>query len=515
MNKNIKRLLSLAIVAVMVIAMMPTVFADTPTYTDWDGNAAALTDGAYLKLTADKDITEVYNITAAKVTIDLDGKKITSSVATRIFYLTNGSTLTLKNGTIEAPGMNTDESSNYGGLFYVNTTAKGANELNLENMTITKTAGTSDLSKGGVIYARGAVNVTNSTIKIDSFEGHEVSNLQGGIFSISTGCTLSITGSNVSNGQAGSGGNIFIEGSGKVKIIDSTVDGGYAYNSDLEGASLKGHSIYAGNVNAEVTITNSTVGQICLNRGKLTINSGTINDEWSVGSKDYTITVANGVKTVSNPAKYATDGQAAVYADGYYTTYASFDAAMAAAQSGNTVVLLADATADAVVVPAGVTLNLYGKTLTAASLTATAAGAQVKDEKSSKNAGGKLICDSIAVAEDNKFAPIYFEGAYHFQKIAVAENQQDNVYKFYLSDALDTIYLDDVWANGYGESGLKLQLCASYKVGGEAKEKTFDISDELIKAYAADWENKMFILTITSDLSDITDLDFSVRVVAA
>ena len=112
-------------------------------------------------------------------------------------------------------------------------------------------------------------------------------------------------------------------------------------------------------------------------------------------------------------------------------------------------------------------------------------------------------------------APIYYEGAYHFQKFQVAEKFEGNVYKFYLSDALDTIYLDEVWAEGYGDSGLKLELCASYKLDGEAKEKTFEVSDELIKLYAADWENKMFVLTITSDMSNITDLVFTARVVVA
>ena len=166
-------------------------------------------------------------------------------------------------------------------------------------------------------------------------------------------------------------------------------------------------------------------------------------------------------------------------------------------------------------VPAGVTLNLYGRVLTADAVNATAEGAQIKDEKSSKNAGGKLICDSVSVSKDNVAAPVYYEGAYHFQKFKVAEKFEGNVYKFYLSDALDTVYLDDVWANGYGNSGLKLEICASYKVSGEAKEKTFDVSDELIKLYAADWENKMFVLTITSDMTNITDLVFTARVVVA
>ena len=71
MNKLTKRLLCLVVVVVMLMTMMPTVFAAEPTYTDWDGSASAIVDGAYLKLTDDLVVSERYTINGKTVTIDV------------------------------------------------------------------------------------------------------------------------------------------------------------------------------------------------------------------------------------------------------------------------------------------------------------------------------------------------------------------------------------------------------------------------------------------------------------
>ena len=198
-----------------------------------------------------------------------------------------------------------------------------------------------------------------------------------------------------------------------------------------------------------------------------------------------------------------------------YIVYKNLADALAAAKDGNSVTLMSDVTAADVLVPAGVTLNLYGRTLTANAVNATATGAQIKDEKYSKNAGGKLICDNVTFNKDNVAAPIYYEGAYHFQKFKVAEKTEDNVYKFYISNEASEVLLDEVWADGYANTGLELEVYVTWTENGEAKAKAFKVSDELAKAYIAGWETKMLVLTITSDLSNITDLKCAARVVVA
>jgi hypothetical protein len=198
-----------------------------------------------------------------------------------------------------------------------------------------------------------------------------------------------------------------------------------------------------------------------------------------------------------------------------YAVYANIADAIAAAKSGNTVSLMRDATATDIMVPAGVTLNLYGRTLTADAVNATAEGAQIKDEKVSKNAGGKLICDNVVVGKDNVAAPIYYEGAYHFQKFKTAENLEGNVYKFYITDAAADVLLDDVWANGYGNTGLELEIFVTWKENGVENSKAFKVDSTLVADYVANWDTKMFRLTFTSDLSNITDLVCVGRVVVA
>lgn len=491
MNKLTKRLLSLAVVVVMVMAMMPTVFAEEPAYTDWDGSASAIVNGAYLKLTDDLVVSERYAINGKTVIIDLNGKKITSTAAIQLLYVTGGAKVTIKNGTIEMPGLAADSSSVMGGI--IQTSASAGNELHLDGVTITRTTNTDALSHAGILFARAVVTIKNSTLQVSAPSGDGTTKQEGGLIKVSSGTNLTIENSTLVGTRAKYGGCVFGTGSSNTVIKNSVLTGGTA-------TSGRGGDLYTGGS------ATATVQEGC-----------TIGEAYNNGNG---ITVAAGTVFYSNPASCNLSGLEAYCMDKttgktQYAVYAKLGDALKAAKATNTVSLMSDVTAGEVVVPANVTLNLYGKTLTATSVTSAFEGAQIKDEKSSKNAGGKLICDNVTVDADNEAAPIYYEGAYHFQKIKVASKQVENVYKFYLSDAAADIYLDDVWANGYGESGLKLQLTASYKLNGEEKTKTIDVSDDLIKAYVAGWDTKMFVLTITSDMSNIADLAFSVRVVTA
>ena len=78
----------------------------------------------------------------------------------------------------------------------------------------------------------------------------------------------------------------------------------------------------------------------------------------------------------------------------------------------------------------------------------------------------------------------------------------------------DTL-LDEVWANGYANTGIKLEVYVTWKENGEPASKTFEVGSDLVAQFVADWENKMFKLTITSDLTNITDLVCTARIVIA
>ena len=511
MNKLTKRLLSVLVVAVMAVAMLPVFASADPVYTDWNGDAAALVDGAYLKLSADKTVTEAYTLSGdMSITIDLNGKKITSSAATQIFNINNATKLTLKNGTIEGPGAAEGD----GALLYVGST-NTSTSLTMEGVTVTKTAGTSNITNGGVLYARRNVTLTDCTIQMVPCETHVCAS--GGLMYLSTGCTLTVNNSTLTGGVANTGGNIFATGSSKVVVGEgSVITGGEAI-----GEEKKGHAVYTGNANVDITINGGTVGQIYLNRGDLIVNSGTLTQMYKLGTKDRTVTIANGVVTYFNPALSGIEGFEAYLMDKTdpeqtkYTVYTKLDAALTAAKSGDTVSLMSDVTADEVLVPAGVTLNLYGKTLTANVVNAAFAGAQIKDEKSSKNAGGKLICNDVSYNEDNVAAPIYYEGAYHFQKFVVAEKQEGETFKFYISDATADILLDEVWANGYANTGLELHVVMTWKENGVPASKTVKVPSDLIEQYVADWDNKMFIMTIVGDMTNVTELACTARVAVA
>ena len=403
------------------------------------------------------------------------------------------------------PGLATDNNTVMGGLIQANS---GAVSLTLDNMTITRTTATTGLTHGGILYGRIPVAIKNSTLQVSaSVDPEATTSQEGGLIKLSSGCTLTIDNSTLVGTKAKYGGGIFITGSGKVVVNSGTITGGTA--------TSYGDDIYA-TTNAVIEINGGDIGNLYMRGKTVTVNGGSL-ESWTL--KSGTMTIGAGVTTYSNPNAVATGCEAYLMDKSgektKYTTCAILADALAAAKSGNTVSLLADTTAGDVVVPAGVTLNLYGKTLTADSVSSAFEGAQIKDEKSSKNAGGKLVCSDVTVNEDNVFAPIYHEGAYHFQKFSLAENTEGNTYKFYFNDAVDSILLDDVWANGYEGSELKLQLSATWSQNGVPQEASFDIDSSLVQQYAAAWEQNMFKLTITSDLTGIADLKFSVRVVVA
>lgn len=93
--------------------------------------------------------------------------------------------------------------------------------------------------------------------------------------------------------------------------------------------------------------------------------------------------------------------------------YASVEEALDAAQAGDTVVLVADATSGTLIVYSGVTLDLAGYTLEAGHIAAFA-GSDVIDSSEANSALLKADKDCVILAKDNSQMPVWNEDGYMF-----------------------------------------------------------------------------------------------------
>lgn len=446
------------------------------------------------------------------------------------------STVTIKGGVISngtlsgealvANGCIASLEAQGGNLYIKNCTAEIKGNAQILNGEIVND---NTSARGGNLFV-AAGTVTMSENAVLSGGTCPTKNARGGnAFVIGT---FNINGGTISGGAAGWGANLMLQSGATINLNAGTISGGTGDASvvvqrgtfNMNGGSVSNpEGDYAalsvqGTTDAnggKAYINAGAVGDIATNRASLVeVKAGaTIGKMTKAGTS--TITLEDGVIMNYNPALNEVEGFDAyvLVAKSTYAVYAKLTDALAAAKSGNTVSLMKDVTADEVVVPAGVTLNLYGRVLTADAVNATANGAQIKDEKYSENAGGKLVTDSLEVSEENNFAPIKIGGEYHFQKFNVQSQLSGNVFKFYIADAAADVLLDDLWANGSEGTDVKLQVYVTGTQDGQLKSKTFEVGNELIAQYAANWDTKMFTLTFTSDLTGIENLECTVRVV--
>ena len=311
--KLTKRMLSLLLTVVMVLSMIPAVYAagEAATEETWtpnpsqtyavDGDWIEISTGAELhsllangsgkdpksinipenegktigiRLTADiatkRDKTEApasfyigyYSDTAANcfpvnIVLDLNGHTMTdTSNNYRLFGIYSGSHLTITNGTLIASGNYTST----GGVFF---THSGA-DLTLDGMKLINNAskdtynadGTGD--DGGVYFSGASgckLNVINSWVEATgSIRG------RGGILCLDAG-THNITNSVIKGGKVVSqaadenahGGNIYVGGA-TLTITDSTITDG-----QVLGCNVRGGNIYATGSKSNITLNNSTI----------------------------------------------------------------------------------------------------------------------------------------------------------------------------------------------------------------------------------------------------------------
>ena len=365
---------------------------------------AAVQDGETITLLADVTLAERVTIPADKIlTIDLNGKSISmeESIIATAYAINNLGNLTITDGvgggSINARGM-------YNGY--------GDGGANVTSATITVLGGTFNAkgtNGGAAIFNYGTANVNGG--KFTSIGGYSLNNQAGAKMNITDGvevtggiynnqdAELTVDGGNISNNRSGchtiyawnakvtvNGGSIHNENSGNATIMSAgtsevTINGG---TISIKDGRVPGN----GNTWTSCLTDAANTAQIIVNGGTLnggvrvqagatmTINGGSFNDVYGSNYNIYgTVTVTGGTFTDDTAKAFATEYVAEGYELGTNGTVAkksiaaigenkfeSLEAAVAAAQSGDEIVMLADATLDAeTTLPAGVTLNGNGK----------------------------------------------------------------------------------------------------------------------------------------------------------
>ena len=364
------------------------------------------------------------------------------------------------------------------------------------------------VSQGGNIFASsGTITIKNSTIS------NGRSDYRGGNIGLSGG-TVNIVDSQILNGTLANEYNRTVTGEiGELYTLGSSARGADIYASGTITLNISGNSVFAGAKGG-----NYSAGQSINVRGNTVVNiyGGDLSDKSSAfdGNKTATLyagTLRNSSKQLGDMLSLADNGAVIVEDGDVYTAVETLAGALNTAPEGSTVMQLTDATESNVTVPAGVTLDLYGNTLTAGTFTSAFDDANVIDSKGT----GKLVSQNATFMKTNEQLPINYEGAYYFETPGIAQMSVDNIHKFYLSDEVADTLLDEVWANGYANTGLELHVVMTWKENGVPASKTVKVPSDLIAQYVADWENKMFIMTIVGDMTNVTELACTARVAVA
>lgn len=345
---------------------------DTSYYTMDEAFHAAVASGETLCLLRDYTTGAVQNSGSNSFTIDLNGKTWTytgtdtNCAAFEINY--PNVTLTVKNGTVVSNSMvglipsamgGTITYDNAGLVFEnVKMTANGHSGIetngNNTNDTVTLKNSTLNVPNGFGIYfpSSGKLTIDNSTINAKTM-GVQVC---AGSLSINAGSAITVTGGPVPKTENDGA----IQDGAAISIVNRT---GY---KGLDKIEVTGGKFTAKTGNEAIKAYNWA------NKAESTF---TANDKVAVSGGTFSSAVPAGLcATGYVPTEKATDGTytVAVKEDVVAvidkTEYTTLNEALMSAQTGETVVLMKDTTADIVMIRAGVTLNLYGHSVTNALL---------------------------------------------------------------------------------------------------------------------------------------------------
>lgn len=396
-----KRILSVMLVLCMVIGMMPAAFADNVGDDSVDSvsaavigeagddgvdssNVAAIGDSKYATLaeaianaaeddtvTLLADTTEDVTIPEGKnITLDLGGNKLTNVTSNTIV---NKGTLTITDSSESKSGTVDNITDGKASIYNI-----GSATLNAGTFTRSAEAGKDVNNSGGnsfyTILNHGTMEI-NSGVTVHN-DGNFSSMLDNGYYDYNSRDGIDQPTLTINGGTFTGGINTIKNDDGAVLYIK---DGTF---SNYTQAALQNHNIATvtgGTFTAESQYAIDNCG--CAENtdiGKLTIEGGKFVGGLNSRGELDEITITGGTFT-TDPSDYVAPGYKAVLGeDDLYTVaemdavaaiggtkYTSLAAAIAAAQDGNTVTLVADTTEDiSISGTKNLTLDLGGKTLT-------------------------------------------------------------------------------------------------------------------------------------------------------
>ena len=407
MTKTKKILGIVLAIMILTLAMAISVFAET--VTTEDQLAASLTAGGEVTLGGDINVNAMITIpSGVEVTLDLNGYKIIGalngdSTTKHIYAISNEGTLVINdsgdNGAIVSRGV-----YNYGSLTLNDGTIEACDGNG--GYAINNESGSTFVMNGGalaVTYDDDPTTFdTGDATGIDVCSGNTTTINGGKITSVSNWCysiacsggTLNITNSNGNVYVEGAHGTVSVNG-GSIVTIDGgtfvcagasnassdhviyatsgsiTINGG-SFTNDNTDAGSNGAAIHCSGGNAEVEVNDGTfVGcetVICGNSTTV-VNGGSYElqfDNFSTEDdlKQYVATGAtikvDGTTVVKSEDGTLTEATGVAKVNG--VEYVTLEAAFAAAQAGDEIILLANVEGD-ILVPANVIFNGNGYTI--------------------------------------------------------------------------------------------------------------------------------------------------------
>ncbi len=302
-----------------------------------------------------------------------------------------------------------------------------------------------------------------------------------------------------------------------------TVEGGDIAYADNSGAL----ALNGGNV-TELVVKDGSDAAGVTGKGSVAVNGGTISKITMVeGETIGTVTFDTKPADSLIPEGY----MAVANGDGSYSiavcrasvidsegnvigSYATLADAIAAAQSGETVKLLADAMLDYVFVKKGVTLDLNGYKLTAEYVSSFGT---VTD---SSAMAGKLVVakNCIHLNTDNAAMPIWDADGYRFAVMDMQGKRLDDG-----SDATtfaiefrptvgDKAVNKQYFADGMANNGLTLEIHLEWTEGDVAKDENIYIPESVLQSIYAN--DKMITYTVTGIAQTVANVKVSVVLIS-
>ena len=483
MKFTYKRLLSLAVVLVMVLSMIPatSLAASVDTITcahctgaqTWEEyTGQEIETGKHYYFSAETTLAATIVVAEGQtVCFELNGQNVTTAAGQQVFK--NSGTLHIQNSkeTGAVMGNSDVDADANGGVILSEKGTLSLKDVKLQNGYTSW--------NGGILAIRGGTAIVNG----GEISGGKTSGNNGGNIYVSNKSTTEVSATftdvNIANGSATKsgkfGGNVYVEGAGaQATFTDCTFTGGTA----SEGGSVL-----------------ATAG------GVLDLNNCTINDATSgkaVVARSNSTGTTIGVVNVNGCTFDA------ITSEKFGTNKGS-----KATKYGEVNIKLAgNANYTDVELSVGVTVDLNGKTLTATSVDTTTGG-RIIDSVGT----GKLATNAYAAGSEQGQLPIAVDDGYVFENVTVAQklekvNDNEAAYKFYFSKNDAQTFLKEAADN----EDATVKIVINYDGLDEALKYTIGAQD--LKTYANNWDVNMFTLTI-SGINGKTNLTCGVEVTSS